>query len=313
MQDLRTRFGIILALALLPILLYALWLAFSTGRLAPVFLALASLLFAFIAVWVATDALVFKHLKVIERASRDFSTGDLSARVGALSKAPQRVQELAQSFDTMADTISQREAAMSDSLIEKEVLLREIHHRVKNNLQIIISLLNMQERKITDPSGLNVINEARNRINAIALVHRGLYEGDDLRVIDMQLFLDRLVHELKIGLGTDALDVSIETDFQAETFQPDTAIPIALFIVEALTNAIQHGVPGGGTVWISLKRDNEKVTVSVKDSGPGMMKNKKASTGSKLIKGFARQLSGRIKMDDTFGHHVSLIFKPGAL
>lgn len=310
MQDLRTRFAIILALALLPIVLYALWLALETGHVAPVILSFMSLAFAFIAVWMATNAMVFKHLNVIERASKDFSTGDLSARVGALRDAPQRIADLAHSFDTMADTISQREAAMADSLVEKEVLLREIHHRVKNNLQIIISLFNMQERKITEPSGLAVIQEARSRINAIALVHRGLYEGDDLRVINMEDFLNRLIHELEIGLGSEALGISIFKDFDAEMFQPDTAIPVALFIVEALTNAIQHGVPQGGAVSIALKKKDGFIDVSVSDNGAGMSGKPKASTGSKLIKGFARQLSGRIDRSDVSGHHVALVFEP---
>lgn len=310
MQDLRTRFGIILALALLPILLFSSWLAFDTGRVMPIIISLASFGFAFIAVWVATNQLVFKPLKLIEQASKAYSLGDLTVRVGELAAPSGRIADLANSFDTMARMISQREVAMMDNLAEKEVLLREIHHRVKNNLQIIISLLNMQERKISDPAGLAVVQEARSRINAIALVHRGLYEGNDLRVIDMSHFLDRLIHELRIGLGTEELAISLVTEFDTEMFQPDTAIPIALFIVEALTNAIQHGVPKGGTVWIRLARRNDEVEVSVKDSGAGMIKEAPSGTGSKLIKGFARQLSGRVEMDNIQGHRVALLFTP---
>lgn len=312
MQDLRTRFGVVLALSLLPIFLYACWLALETGRVTAVVLALISFAFAFAAIWFATNALVFRPLRKIQTTSTDFATGDLTARIGVLPSAPTRIASLAQAFDSMADNISQREAAMLDSLVEKEVLLREIHHRVKNNLQIIISLLNMQERKLTDPASLTVIRDARTRINAIALVHRGLYEGDDLSVIDIQNFLERLIAELRTGLGTDALGITLKTDIAPQPLKPDTAIPVALFIVEALTNAIQHGVPDGGIVSISLTCDGDHLTVTVADDGDGYIESATQGTGSKLIKGFARQLSGHISEDNENGHRVSLIFDGGA-
>jgi len=228
MQNLRARFGVILALSLLPIFLYALWLAFETGRTFPVFFAMLSLAFAYTAIWLSTNALVFAPLQKIQRTSNDFSTGDLTTRIGELPNAPPRITNLAKAFDSMADNISQRESAMLDNLVEKEVLLREIHHRVKNNLQIIISL-------------------------------------------------------------------------------PDSAIPVALFIVEALTNAIQHGVPNGGSVVIEVKRKDKELIVTVADDGPGHDSSSKQGTGLKLIKGFARQLSGRISTTNTNGHSVSLI------
>jgi len=307
MQNLRARFGVILALSLLPIFLYALWLAFETGRTFPVFFAMLSLAFAYTAIWLSTNALVFAPLQKIQRTSNDFSTGDLTTRIGELPNAPPRITNLAKAFDSMADNISQRESAMLDNLVEKEVLLREIHHRVKNNLQIIISLLNMQERKLTSEAGLNVIRETRTRINAIALVHRGLYEGEDLSVIEMSQFLERLITELKTGLGTDELGVAIQTDIIRQQLKPDSAIPVALFIVEALTNAIQHGVPNGGSVVIEVKRKDKELIVTVADDGPGHDSSSKQGTGLKLIKGFARQLSGRISTTNTNGHSVSLI------
>lgn len=307
MVDLRTRFGVILALSLLPIFLYACWLAFDTGRLLPVVYALLSFIFAYGAIWLATNALIFQPLRTIQTISGDFSTGDLTSRIGDLPNAPPRIADLAKAFDSMAENISQREAAMLDSLVEKEILLREIHHRVKNNLQIIISLLNMQERKLKDDAGLSVIRETRTRINAIALVHRGLYEGEDLSVIEMDQFLDRLITELKTGLGTKELGVAIKTNIVDQNLKPDTAIPIALFIVEALTNAIQHGVPNGGNVSIMLMRTDGELVVTVSDDGPGQDTTIKQGTGLKLIKGFARQLSGRISTKNTNGHSVSLI------
>lgn len=309
MTDLRVRFGFILALALFPILLFSIYMAYSDGRILLVMVSILAWVIAFSSLWITTDKLVFSHLRRIKSASDKFSLGDLNARVGQMENAPTRILELAQAFDSMADNISQRETRLLDNLDEKETLLREIHHRVKNNLQIIISLLNMQERKLEDEAGLAAIQETRGRINAIALVHRGLYEGDDLRVIHMPIFLARLVEELKVGLGADNQDVKISTSIDPIDFKPDTAIPSALFIVEALTNAMKHGVPHGGRVDVSLIENEGDITVTVSDDGPGLSSSTSAGTGSKLMKGFARQLSGEWKEETvTNGFKTSLIF-----
>jgi len=313
MSDLRVRFGLILALALFPILLFAIYMAFVNGRILLVFVSIFAWVLAYFSLWVTTDKLVFSHLRKIKFASDQFAAGDTHARVGDMGNAPARIAELARAFDMMADNINERETRLRDNLDEKETLLREIHHRVKNNLQIIISLLNMQERKLKDPNSLAAIQETRGRINAIALVHRGLYEGEDLRIINMPTFLNRLVEELKVGLGAQSQEVKIDVAVDPISFEPDTAIPTALFIVEALTNAMKHGVVDGGRVDISLTQnsDNGKVSVSVADNGKGTSPGSKAGTGSKLMRGFARQLSGQwTKESIPTGYKTSLTFTP---
>lgn len=309
MTDLRVRYGLILALALFPILLFSIYMAFSDGRIMLVIVSILAWVFGYFSLWITTDKLVFSHLRKIRAASDDFAAGNMDARVETLDDAPDRITALAMAFNVMADRISERETRLLDNLDEKEILLREIHHRVKNNLQIIISLLNIQERKLDDPQGLAAIRETRARINAIALVHRGLYEGEDLRVINMPVFLDRLIEELKTGLGNDDKDVTTTLNIQPVNFEPDTAIPVALFIVEALTNALKHGVTHGGTVQIDLTENSGDVIVSVQDDGVGVSASAANGTGLKLIKGFARQLSGQWKIDDVDkGYKVSLRF-----
>ena len=219
---------------------------------------------------------------------------DRSARVGTLKNPPASLHALGRNFDLMADRIVEREAIIKDSLDEKETLLREIHHRVKNNLQIIISLLNMQERKLTDEKGLVAIVETRSRINAIALVHRGLYESQDLRFVKMQTFLDRLLPELSVALGLKERGISVSSTADCKPMEADTAIPVALFIVEALTNSVKHGVSKGGSIEISLIQSGEDVTVSVRDKGQVIRdeQTSESGMGTKLMKGFARQLGG---------------------
>jgi two-component sensor histidine kinase len=309
MTDLRVRFGFTLAVAMFPILLFAIYMAYSDGRVLLVLVSILAWVFAYSSLWISTDKFVFSHLREIKSASDRFATGDLDARVGDMPKAPSRIAELAHAFDDMADNISDRESRLVDNLDEKETLLREIHHRVKNNLQIIISLLNMQERKLADTDGLAAIQETRGRINAIALVHRGLYEGEDLRVINMPVFLGRLVNELKIGWGSGRQNLTITTHIDDTSFDPDTAIAVALFIVEALTNAMKHGVSDGGNVVVSLKKAQETINISVSDDGPGLPKSVKSGTGSKLMKGFARQLSGTLNnASSSHGYATSLSF-----
>lgn len=310
MSDLRTRFGFILAIALFPILLFSIYMAFSHGRLTLVAISILAWVFAYFAIWASTDKLVFSFLARIQATSDLFAAGDLNARVGPLENAPTRIAELAAAFDDMADNVSRRDARLRDNLDEKETLLREIHHRVKNNLQIIISLLNLQQRKLDGTEGQIALKETSNRINAIALVHKGLYEGDDLRIIDMEKFLTRLIDQLKTGLNSDDQNISILTDIQAVWLEPDTAIPVSLFIVEALTNAIRHGVDEGGTVSITLESIAKEIHVSVIDDGEGLTENFQVGMGSKLIKGFARQVSGHlVRTNLPRGHKVSLVFE----
>ena len=267
--------------------------------------------FAFIAIWLSTEKLILTHIRKLRRATRRFADGNQDSRVGDMGAPPQSIQSLGTTFDYMADEITSRESALTDSLDEKETLLREIHHRVKNNLQIIISLLNMQERKLKDPKGLEAVRETRNRINAIALVHRGLYESTDLRYVDMQTFIQRLTDELGTALGCAEKNITIDVDAKISPLEADTAIPVALYIVEAIVNSVKHGVSEGGDVRVDLSEaDGGAICVDVTDSGQGFSEaDAILGTGTKLMNGFARQLGGQIerKISDS-GHTLSLRF-----
>ena len=300
-------------------------------------------MFAFGAIWFAADRLILTHMRRLRAAALRFAGGDTDARVGEMRDAPERIAQLGSTFDLMAENIAEREAAMKASLEEKEILLREIHHRVKNNLQIITSLLNMQARETETEDGISAIEDARNRVSAIALVHSALYEGDDLADVRMQPFLEQLVGDLFRSLGGRARGIGLHTDFTEATVEADRAIPIALFVVEALSNAIKHGVPDGGRVHVSYTtdalhasgatgeasgtpgdtRDGPRDGVAsppsggpspgvhsaliVRDTGPGPDTDVATSTGLRLMRGFARQLGGRLETRaDAKGYEVRL-------
>lgn len=251
--------------------------------------------FAFLAIWMVTNKLLINHLLPMNLAAKRYSNGNYNSRMGKLKGAPAQIQDLASTLDAMAEQISQRDKRLTNSLSEKETLLREIHHRVKNNLQIIISLLNMQARQLKNPEYTEAITETRNRINAIALVHKALYESDDIREVEMQPLLEQLVFQVGRALATDLKNIEVNVDFDCLPRDADRATTIAMFIVEAMTNSIKHGVPQGGKIWILAKDEHDKTIVSVEDNGEAnitMNTETNKGTGERLMKGFARQLSG---------------------
>ena len=286
----------------------------NLNKVHPISSALVPLLawvFAFGAIWLATNKLLIGHLMPMNLAAKKFAKGDYSARVGALQDAPAQIQDLADTIDVMAERISERDQKLTESLFEKETLLREIHHRVKNNLQIIISLLNMQNRKLNDPTYTEAISETRNRINAIALVHKALYESDDIREVEMTPFLRQLISQLGRSLKVEQKRISVGVDINCAPRDADRATTIAMFIVEAMTNCVKHGVPAGGHIDIEVKDLKSETVVYVEDNGvkEGSNAGMKKGTGDRLMVGFARQLSGEYKgvMTPT-GYKTSLIF-----
>jgi len=257
------------------------------------FIPLMAWLLGCLAIWMLTDRLILTHLKTIQTSLTAFTNGDRSANVTLKNKPPSAIAALGGRLNTLMGTVNTREKELNTSLEEKETLLREIHHRVKNNLQIIISLLNMQERKLVDPKGLNALKETKHRINAIALVHKALYEGEDVSAIPMDRFLHQLATQLGRALLTDRMGIKIKTEINCRALDSDRATPVALFIVEAVTNAVKHGVHDGGEILINVSEQDDIITAKVIDSGPGIPTDSVTTgTGSKLMKGFARQLSG---------------------
>lgn len=267
-------------------------------------------LFGFLAIWLATDRLILKHLRQLRGTALMFARGRSEQRVGEMNNPPDEIYELGRTFDLMADKISGREAELKDNLEEKEVLLREIHHRVKNNLQIIISLLNIQERKIKDKVARKTITDIRNRVNAISLVHRSLYEGDQLQTIDVETYLVRLVPDMSRALIKPGQNIRVDLSCDVPPMDVETAIPVAQFIIEAFTNAVQHALPKGGEIKIKLAKREDNIKVCVSDSGPGFNFDEvQMGTGSRLIQGFARQLSGEVERNYKDGFMTtSLIF-----
>ena len=215
------------------------------------------------------------------------------------------------------DITEQRRAqqALQNSVTEKEVMLQEIHHRVKNNLQIVSSLLSLQSTSINDPADLTLFQESVDRIRSMALIHDRLYKSRDLVGIEFREYIESLVMSLFHSYGR--YGISYNADVQDVRFAIDTAIPFGLIINELVTNALKHAFPDGrkGTITVSLAaRPTGGVALSVADDGiglpPGIDVMKTTSLGLQLVKILTDQLTGTLEISREHGTTFSVMLPP---
>ena len=271
--------------------------AFSWARLnllSSVLFPLIAFLATLAAVWVAADQVILRWLRYVERIAAIYAKGRFTVRPLRADQAPEEIRDLAETLDAMAEAIVSRDTAIKESLAQKDALLREIHHRVKNNLQVITSLLNLQQRAMSDPSARAAMSDTRQRINALALIYRALYQGPDLRRVDLREFLQDLTAQL-IASDQD-LTGAIRTELHADdlVIDPDKLAPLALYAVEAITNAQKHAFHAqGGSLIVTFKVRGEEAVLEIADDGVGAPGDQLAGVGSTLMTAFARQLRGR--------------------
>lgn len=194
------------------------------------------------------------------------------------------------------------------SLKEKETLLQEIHHRVKNNLQIVASLLSLQSGYIRDPQTLIQFQESQGRVHSMALIHEKLYQSEDLACIDLADYIHSLVGMLLQTYSTNP-NVLLEERLQPVSVSIDTAVPIGLLVNELVSNALKYAFPNGrtGRLCIMLDRlpSTGQISIRVEDDGPGLEPNfqfEQANTlGLRLVRVFAKQLRAEIKLTSLLG------------
>jgi PAS domain S-box-containing protein len=222
----------------------------------------------------------------------------------------------------MLEDITKRKASedmIRAQLKEKEVMLKEIYHRVKNNLQIIQSLLNMQARRVKDDRVVQALRESQNRIRSMALVHERLYRSSDLSEIDFKDYLGRLVAELGTSFGVRPDQVRILLELAEVKLGIGCAIPCGLIVNELVSNALKHAFPNGklGRIRIGLDSGGDgMVRVSVFDDGVGLPENfdfrKTETLGLQLVCTLVKQLGGTIELEQTWGTGFRMAFNPAA-
>ena len=220
----------------------------------------------------------------------------------------------------MSATIHEREEMLKNSVKEKEMLLREIHHRVKNNMQIISSLLNLQSEYIKESEYLEMFNESRNRIKSMAIIHEQLYQSTDLANIDFNNYVRTLVNSLIAFYEKLTKNISLKVDIDNIALGVDTAIPCGLIINELVTNSLKHAFPNerDGKITITVKfheTDGKKnIDMTVSDNGIGMpegldIQNTK-SLGLKLVTTLIEhQLRGNFKHNTKKGTEFQIHFQ----
>lgn len=211
--------------------------------------------------------------------------------------------------------VDQKNASLNQLLQEKEWLIKEINHRVKNNLQIVMGLLQRQSSFIDNAEALNAIQNSEHRMQSIALIHQRLYQSEGLTLIDMRGYIEEL-----IGYLTGCFDTANRLNFQREVddirLDVNQAVPFGLILNEAITNSIKYAFPDSrpGLIKIILRqtKENEYLLV-IADNGVGLPSNfnidANNSMGVSLIKGLSRQLNGTLEIQNQDGLTLKIVFK----
>jgi two-component sensor histidine kinase len=265
---------------------------------------------AVVTIWIASDYLVTRHVRTLTVAARAYSRGELDLRLD-LASAPQEFQELARTLARMADRIHRREDELRASLQQKELLIREIHHRVKNNLQIVTSLLNLRAQRLPSPAARDAVRQAQMRIGALALAHRSLYQRDDIQEIELHELLSELCGMLQEVNEADHTAVQLSVEAEPTRIPADQAIPLALLVTEAVSNAFRHAFrpERDGHIEVRLTNHGQRVHLVVADDGVGLADSKEGGgMGVTLMHMLAKQLGGHLSVIETAGTRLEVDF-----
>jgi two-component sensor histidine kinase len=274
-------------------------------------LGLAAIVLAGIgAAWLGTRYLVTRWTSSLRGMARAYGKGDYTPKPN-FSNAPRELRDLGETLAVMAHRVAVREEELRNSLNQKDVILREIHHRVKNNLQIVSSLLNIRTGSVTGSAGQSALSEVKAHVRALALVHRHLYENADVEQVDLRSFMTELCQSTLAGLSSPSQRISLEIDIPEFMISTDRAIAIALLVTEAMTNSLKHAFQPGqrGQIRVAFTREGDRSgTLVVADDGVGIVPEKRdaGGIGLQLIEAFAKQIGGRATISGPPGTSISV-------
>ncbi|MBN2246666.1 MAG: hypothetical protein JW755_12555 [Candidatus Aminicenantes bacterium] len=201
------------------------------------------------------------------------------------------------------------------SLKEKETLLQEIHHRVKNNMQIVSSLLRLQSQQVIDPETQEIFNACQNRINSMALIHTALYQSKNIASIDFKDYLSRLMRQLILAYNKQDSSIDYSIEVQDIYFEIDKAIPCGLIVSELISNSLKHAFSGKtkGLITVRMQQDQTgKYTLIIADNGIGFPEEidfrKTGSLGLQLVTDLTLQLGGTIDLNTASGTEFTIKF-----
>ncbi|MCQ8277905.1 sensor histidine kinase [Acetobacteraceae bacterium KSS8] len=269
--------------------------------------AIAALLIAgLVVVMVGASRLIVVPLRTVTRSVATWR--EAGAYVPVQSRAtPTELRQLSRAFADATRSVAAHEERLRKAEIKQELLIKEIHHRVKNNLQIIASLLNLQANRIRQPEARAEFASARDRVRALATLHRHLYSEGELHTLNMKSFLEELCGQLFQAIGeTEGRRIRLEIEAPEIVMSTDQAVPLALVVTEAVSNAIKYAFPGGRSGFVSVKLAETApgvATLVIRDNGVGIPAGRaetetgiRDGLGIQLIRGFARQLGATLEV-----------------
>lgn len=208
--------------------------------------------------------------------------------------------------------VSSQKEVIASALSDKDILLREIHHRVKNNLQLVSSLLTLQGRSISDNTAQIAIQEGKNRVRSMALIHQDLYNRENLKGISVKEYLEKLTLELFTTYKITSEKIDLKLDIDDIELDVDTMVPLGLIINELLTNSLKYAFEGkeNGILRVNLKKNGDKVNLEISDNGKGYdpAEIRENSFGTTLINALTEQIEGEMTSNLTNGTSVNIQF-----
>jgi two-component sensor histidine kinase/HAMP domain-containing protein len=260
-----------------------------------------------------------RPIRKLVEATEALRSGNFDERVDL--KRRDEFGRLAESFNQMAENLkntiderTQAEGQLMDSLQEKEVLLKEIHHRVKNNLQIITSLLRLQAGQVQNPAAREILRESQNRVQSIAFIHDQLYLSKNFTKIDFARYFQSLAHHLFQSYGVRPESISLQVEIENLFLDMDLAIPCSIIFNELISNALKHAFPEGppGKIEVAFRDWGKDYELMVRDNGIGLPENWKpeeaSSLGLQLVTALVQQIQGKFEWERDGGTHFRIVF-----
>lgn len=269
--------------------------------------------------------MVIRHLSALRTAMRRYALGERENPTLDLVAPPREFAEAQQSFNRMVSILSEAERRRELDLEEKTILLREVHHRVKNNLQLVASIMNMQSRNAQTPEARRMLAQLQRRVRGLATIHRSLNTNPDITTVDSRDLIDALISEIGAMIPGAGQKLAISTDLVQVPLSQDQGVTLSMLVSEAMTNAVKNaGVPAGGKPeirislretaenWLELEITNTKgkPVVAPEEAGDG------TGIGSRLMLAFATQLEGEAdtyETEDSYSYRLGFPAAAGAV
>lgn len=283
----------------------------NVSRFAAILFPLALWAVSLAVAYFAVYRLVLRHVRELRGQMRRFALGDRSVAPPVLAAAPGEIRDVSETFHNMARILIRDEAAMEEAVAEKTVLLKEVHHRVKNNLQLIASIINMQSRVIDDADAKRVLRSVQDRVASLATIYKNLYQAEHLDSVEADRLIREIIGQMSTASVMNDNSIRVETELEPLTLQPDQAVPLTLLTTEAFTNALKYaGTPPGEDrplVRVQLRRDPDgSAVLSIENSlGANAAEPEGTGLGSQLIEAFAMQLDSEAQIE-VEGHRYRL-------